>query len=108
MKKTARKIVVTLASLAMVFAVAGPAVAAVQKSGSINCGTNAHIVVNSLSYGPTRHYAPSSSLIASYDLAWESWTAKATSSQISNGTWKVEADGGLQDSQTKATCRPGI
>jgi hypothetical protein len=86
----------------LVILIAPPAYALVEDSGSINCGGN-YVAVRSYSTGETKHYAPSTTHLQTYQNGG-SWLVRVTTTLLNNTSWRVTTNGSLNDSGTYAFC----
>lgn len=95
-----RSITIGLIVVALFVSLVLPAMALIQDSGSISCGSN-YIAGRSLGLGTVRHYVPSGTQVAWW--ANDYWTHRSNATQISSATWKVTAGVGLAE-PTYAWC----
>ncbi len=103
--RTPVKVVSALAAVTLSLGLASPAHADVIKTGNKSCNSNQHVDVNLLGYGTIRVYTPSTTLRVTYVLSMADF--RTYHSNYSSTSWKVSSTGGLDNSQTFASCGAG-
>jgi hypothetical protein len=106
---TTRRLAVTgVVLLTVTFAIANPAMAVVEKSGSTNCeGVGPPVRLQSLGTGHVEHYWPSGASTSNDD--WHNgsdFVMRHSNTHTVSTSWRMTATGLLSNGNTFAYCTP--